>query len=164
MLSKAIESACADGVPANRPNASNAIVRISLGFIVTYTSPASLVAIVEPRRRFCSARDSLNVLTEAATGDGPESPFKETIVGKCVSFELALEPNDIFFGIVQRGAAVIMLKHIGVDPIPQSQRVPDPNLPAFSKALEEQLGLKLGSTRGPVDVLVIDHIERPTED
>jgi uncharacterized protein (TIGR03435 family) len=30
-------------------------------------------------------------------------------------------------------------------------------------ALEEQLGLKLESTRALVDVLVIDHVERPTE-
>jgi uncharacterized protein (TIGR03435 family) len=30
-------------------------------------------------------------------------------------------------------------------------------------AIQEQLGLKLESTKGPVDVLVIDHIERPSE-
>ena len=30
--------------------------------------------------------------------------------------------------------------------------------------LEEQLGLKLESERGPVDILVIDHVERPTPD
>src|SRR4051812_11714314 len=32
------------------------------------------------------------------------------------------EPNDIFFGIVQRGAATILLKHIGVDPVPNYTR------------------------------------------
>jgi uncharacterized protein (TIGR03435 family) len=31
-------------------------------------------------------------------------------------------------------------------------------------ALREQLGLKLESTRGPVDVLVIDSVEAPTPD
>ncbi len=29
-------------------------------------------------------------------------------------------------------------------------------------ALQEQLGLKLESTKGPVDVLIIDHVEKPT--
>ena len=43
----------------------------------------------------------------------------------------------------------------GVPPI-------DPNGPSFFTALEEQLGLKLVPAKGPVDVLVIDRIERPT--
>jgi uncharacterized protein (TIGR03435 family) len=39
----------------------------------------------------------------------------------------------------------------------------DPNLPSLATALEEQLGLRLESRRGPVDVLVIDSVEPPTE-
>ena len=34
------------------------------------------------------------------------------------------EPDDIFFGIVQRGAAMIMLKAVGVDPLPNGNRHP----------------------------------------
>jgi uncharacterized protein (TIGR03435 family) len=41
---------------------------------------------------------------------------------------------------------------------------PDPNLPALSTALEEHLGLRLQTRRSPVEVLVIDSVERPTPD
>lgn len=34
--------------------------------------------------------------------------------------------------------------------------------PSLSAALEEQLGLKLESTKAPVEIVVVDHIERPT--
>jgi uncharacterized protein (TIGR03435 family) len=39
----------------------------------------------------------------------------------------------------------------------------DPDsFPTITTAIQEQLGLKLESTKGSVPVLVIDHIERPT--
>ena len=42
-----------------------------------------------------------------------------------LGFEIAFqgpEPDDIFFGIVQRGGATIILKAIGVDPVPNYTR------------------------------------------
>jgi uncharacterized protein (TIGR03435 family) len=47
----------------------------------------------------------------------------------------------------------------GMPPLPPI----DPNGPSLFTALQEQLGLKLESQKGPVEMIVIDHIERPSE-
>ena len=39
----------------------------------------------------------------------------------------------------------------------------DPTVPSIFTAIQEQLGLKIESTRGPVNVLVIDSVQKPTE-
>ena len=39
----------------------------------------------------------------------------------------------------------------------------DSSGPTLFTAIQEQLGLKLKSTKGPVEILVIDHVEEPSE-
>lgn len=41
-----------------------------------------------------------------------------------LGFEITFQgpPDDVFFGIVRRGGAMIMLKDIGVDPLPNYTR------------------------------------------
>ncbi len=49
--------------------------------------------------------------------------------------------------------------------VPGIAAVPNPDLdrPYLFTAIQEQLGLKLESQKGPVEMMVIDHVERPSE-
>ena len=59
------------------------------------------------------------------------------------------------------GGLVAITKPLGIYLV----RVLDPEHegPTFLDALREQLGLRLESAKAPLRVLVIDHIERPSE-
>jgi len=49
-----------------------------------------------------------------------------------------------------------------VPPTPGAAAAPEPANPSLFTAIQEQLGLKLESAKGPVAVLVIDRIEKPS--
>ena len=51
-------------------------------------------------------------------------------------------------------------------PPPGAPELPpiDPNAPSLMTAVQEQLGLRLEAARGPMEMIVIDRVEQPTED
>jgi uncharacterized protein (TIGR03435 family) len=65
------------------------------------------------------------------------------------------------------GTWVFSAHHAGWPGLPGRPGLPaggidHPNLPSVATALEEQLGLRLESRRGPVDVMVIESVQPPT--
>lgn len=70
-------------------------------------------------------------------------------------FELRFDPQVL----------MAMLPQLGVNvPAGAAANLPPSDSPALLTALQEQLGLKLESQRGPVEVLVIDSAEMPQPD
>jgi uncharacterized protein (TIGR03435 family) len=76
--------------------------------------------------------------------------FDRTQLQGNFDFTLKWTPDQIPAGLERKAAAM------NLPPI-------DPNGPSIFTALQEQLGLKLDVVKGPVDVLVIDRAEHPTE-
>jgi uncharacterized protein (TIGR03435 family) len=64
------------------------------------------------------------------------------------------------FEVHLRWTADLATQGSPVDSNPPS--VTDSTGPSIFTALQEQLGLKLESGKGPVDILVIDHVEEPS--
>lgn len=52
----------------------------------------------------------------------------------------------------------------GLGPIPFERHPnPDPGLPSFEEALRDQLGLRMESTRAPIEVVAIKSVHQPKE-
>jgi uncharacterized protein (TIGR03435 family) len=61
-------------------------------------------------------------------------------------------PDESILGLVGAGGPR--------DPGGFTPPVADPDKPNIFAALQQQLGLRLGASKGPVEVLVIEHVER----
>jgi bla regulator protein BlaR1 len=70
---------------------------------------------------------------------------------------------DIRVEFSQEGTELAGIRTIGPPPVGPPPASDPAGHPSIFTALQEQLGLRLESGRGPVDMLVIDHIEKPSE-
>jgi uncharacterized protein (TIGR03435 family) len=95
-------------------------------------------------------------LAEMLSGNVGRTVVDRTGLAGFYEFDLTYTPDRIPGGAGGPGP--------GLPPGVPAPPAIDPNGPSLFTALQEQLGLKLDSTRGPVEVTVIDRVERPTED
>jgi uncharacterized protein (TIGR03435 family) len=109
---------------------------------ISYTEPERTASITGQARPIASLVQVLSVFLGRPVLD------KSGLPGK-YDFKLEWEPDDsqTFSG----GAP---------NDRPVSQ--PDSNASSIFTAIQEQLGLKLVSGKGPVEIVVIDHVERPS--
>jgi uncharacterized protein (TIGR03435 family) len=90
---------------------------------------------------------TIPVLIKLLTGPAGRPIIDETGLTARYNFELKYGPEMTPGGVA-----------VGPDAPPS-----DPNAPSIFTAVREQLGLRLDPSRGPVEVLVIEHVERPSE-
>ena len=108
--------------------------------------PARVMAGGIPMRRFAEMLTAIMAVGTPASADGRLVIDKTWLSGR-FAFNLTWTPDQI----------PTVAPPPGIPPV-------DPNGPSLVTALQEQLGLKLESAKGPVEVLVIDSVERPTPD
>jgi uncharacterized protein (TIGR03435 family) len=103
--------------------------------------------------------------TSSSTGQFTAQGLTMEEIARALTQELSRELGRVVIdqtGI--KGRYDVSLKwtpETGAAPM-SSDNAPDSG-PSIFTAIQEQLGLKLESTRGPVQVLVIDHVEMPSE-
>jgi uncharacterized protein (TIGR03435 family) len=80
------------------------------------------------------------------------------------NFAARLSSIDIGRLVIDKtGLAGLFDIHLEYAPSRAAAQADNSTGPSIFTAVEEQLGLKLSSDKGQVEVLVIDHIERPSE-
>jgi len=149
------------GVKAE-PTKAGSCVQVDIGQVPPQPAPG------QPRPEICGNQGmtgdasrivmTVSGMTMAQWAAGALSRFVDRPIidktGLDGLFDIHLEfaPDSGSLGLQGRGGADSAL------PPPT-----DPLAPPIFAALPQQLGLRLDPGRGPVDVLVIDHVDRPSE-
>jgi uncharacterized protein (TIGR03435 family) len=111
----------------------------------------------EPRPTFCGLRMTVEGSNRILEGKGVSMAVLATNLSRTYNSALGRNVIDVT-GLT--GTFDIHLKW-AIDDLTGAPPG-EPTGPSILTAIQEQLGLKLRSAKGPVEVLVIDHIEKPS--
>ena len=117
----------------------------------------------QPNRTFCGLHLGVDGLNRILDGKGITIAAFATNLSRTYTSDLG---RNVIDRTELTGTFDVHLKW-SIDPLtgpagPGAEPPPDLAGPSLFTALQEQLGLRLESTKGPVEVLVIDHIEKPS--
>lgn len=121
------------------------------------------VPALGPGQRYCKAMISLRTPSVDAEGSTPGefSKLLNLVLDRPVIDKTGILGRFDFHVEFSRDEATPGLRGPSPDAgLPGAAS--DPSGPTIFTAIREQLGLKLVPGKGPVEVLVIDHVERPT--
>jgi uncharacterized protein (TIGR03435 family) len=141
------DSPCSTAPPA--PGAAQGLLPTVAGGFPEICGAMGVVKPSAPGRLRIGARNVL-IATIAASVSVPFTGIDRPVLDKTGldgKFDFVIEFTPQFNGPLPPGANF----------------QPDESGTTFLEALKEQLGLKLDSQKGPVDVIVIDHVEEPSE-
>ena len=123
-------------------------------------SPPPLIAPDAPRPNYCDfPRLAGNGLTWTLDGTGVSVGKLATSLSRSGLDRPVIDKSGII------GGFDLHLKWAADTPVSASGPAiaDDPTTPSIFTALKEQLGLKLEPANSPVEILVIDHVEKPSE-
>jgi uncharacterized protein (TIGR03435 family) len=127
----------------------------------------SMMAMAPGRMRWRLADESMEAFSKSLQGMVGRPVNDATGLTGKYDFELTFAPAANGMDFMGRGLLPgPMARPPGANPAgPDGAATPpDDSVPSIFTAIQDQLGLKLESKKGPVDTLVIDHIEKtPTE-
>lgn len=107
---------------------------------------------------FCGLHMTVNGLNRALDGKGVTMATLAGSLSRTYTSDLG---RNVIDGTGLAGTFDLHLNW-AMDPLTGRGAAPDPAGPSLFTALQDQLGLRLESAKGPVEVLVIDHIEKPS--